>query len=43
MPGEDVDEAKRQHYRDNFPAAARFLVVTFKGYAIAGQGNVSEF
>ena len=43
MPSEDVDEAKRQHDRDNFPTAARFLVVTFKGYEIAGQVNVSEF
>ena len=43
MPGEDADQAKRQHYRDNIPDDARFLVVTFKGYAIAGQGDVSEF
>ncbi len=43
MPDEDVDKAKRQHYRANFSATARFFVVTFKGYPIAGQGDVSEF
>ena len=43
MPGEDADQAKRQHYRGNIPDKTRLLVVTFKGYAIAGQGDVSEF
>ena len=43
MPGEDTDQAKRQHYRRNIPDKTRLLVVTFKGYAIAGQCDVSEF
>ena len=43
MQGEDADQAKRQHYRGNIPDKTRLLVVTFKGYAIAGQGDVSEF
>ena len=30
MPGEDVDEAKRQRYGDKIPDEARILIVTFR-------------
>ena len=30
MPGEDIDEAKKQRYGDNIPDDARLLIVTFK-------------
>ena len=29
MPGEDLDEAKKQRYGDNIPDDARLLIVTF--------------
>ena len=30
MPGEDIDEAKKQRYGDNIPDDARLLIVTFR-------------
>ena len=30
MPGEDLDEAKRQRYGNDLPNDARLLIVTFK-------------
>ena len=30
MPGEDLDEAKRQRYENDLPNDARLLIVTFR-------------